>query len=258
MTRYFRPLTDDQSLTALGFRSDAQSVHASRTIMLADLKILLDALPPDAAHEAYERAIKEDNLLGKRTASTRLWAFKKLRELYALDPQVPVFQELRKAWARDADGQPLSAILAALARDSLLRATVPVIESASPGSEVTKADFERAIVGVRGDRFSRATMDAVLSHLVSSWTESGHLEGKRSRLRRPVSASPATVTLALALGYLAGNRGAFLFSTLWAKVLDASMSAMQDHAREASRRGWLKYRGIGDIMEIAFPHLPHS
>jgi hypothetical protein len=155
--------------------------------MLADLAALLDVLPPEASQEAYRRAIQDHNVLGKKTASTRLWAYKKLRELYALDPEVPVFSEMRARWASGADGRPLLALLCALARDSLLRASVPVVVEAAPGTSVTRNHFENAIVVARGKRFSDDTLKAIVSHLYTSWTESGHLSGQRSRIRTRVS-----------------------------------------------------------------------
>jgi hypothetical protein len=49
--------------------------------MLADITALLNAVPATASQGDYQKAIMEDNVLGKGTASTRLWAWKKLREL---------------------------------------------------------------------------------------------------------------------------------------------------------------------------------
>jgi hypothetical protein len=223
--------------------------------MLPDLTTLLDAVPGDASHEAYRQAVQENNVLGKKTASTRLWAYKKLRELYALDPEVPVFSELRARWSAGLEGRPLLALLAALARDSLLRASVPAITESKPGMPVTRDDFRDAIVHVRGGRFSEETIKAIVSHLYTSWTESGHLTGQRDRTRVAVTPTPAVTTYALALGYLTGRRGELLFSTLWTLVLDAPSAVLHDHAREASRLGWLTYRGIGNIIDVTFPAL---
>jgi hypothetical protein len=256
LSRYFSPSAPSRYPEQFGFRSEAQSVHGSRTIMLADLSALLGGLPPSATHADYEHVIREENLLGKPTDSTRLWAWKKLRELYALDPEVPVFRIFRRLWKVESeDGRPLLTLVAALARDALLRASVGAVLERGVGDPVTKDHFREAIVAVRGDRFSKSTMDAILSHLVSSWTESGHLSGRREKVRtRPVP-TPASTTLALALGYLTGARGTLLFSTLWADALDAPEALLHDHAREASRRGWLVYRGVGSIIEIDFPEL---
>lgn len=223
--------------------------------MLADLTAVLAAVPTDAPHEEYRHAIQNDNVLGKKTASTRLWAYKKLRELYALDPSMPVFRELRARWEAGGDGRPLLALLAALARDSLLRASVPVLTAATPGALVPREAFRAAMVQARGDRFSDETIKAIVSHLYTSWTESGHLTGKRERTRAQVSPTTAATTYALALGYMTGARGELLFSTLWTSVLDAPASVLHEQAKEASRLGWLTYRGIGNIVDVSFPGL---
>jgi hypothetical protein len=256
VSRYFRADASPQLPESAGFRSAAQSVHGSRTIMLADLKMLLASVPAGADHAAYERAVREDNVLGKKTASTRLWAWKKLRELYGLNPELPVFQLLRTYWEVDADGRPLLAMLAAIARDALLRASVPVIAGSKPGETVSRERFKTAIIEERGDRFSDSTMDAILSHLLSSWTESGHLVGRKEKTRVRAVPTRAATAYALALGYMAGARGELLFSTLWIRILDAAPTVLHDQAREASRLGWLTYRGVGRIIDITFPSLP--
>jgi hypothetical protein len=60
-------------------------------MMLETLGQLLAAMPAAAAHKDYQTAIIEGNALGKGTASTRFWSWKKLRELYGLDPSLAVF-----------------------------------------------------------------------------------------------------------------------------------------------------------------------
>src|SRR5687768_9619218 len=98
VSRYFTPSPEAQFPPQFGFRSNAQSVHGSRTIMLVDITALLNALPPTASQGEYQQAIMDGNVLGKGTASTRLWAWKKLRELYSLDLEVPLFRLLRRYW----------------------------------------------------------------------------------------------------------------------------------------------------------------
>lgn len=223
--------------------------------MLADLTALLDAVQHEADHSAYSRAVQDDNVLGKMTASTRLWAWKKLRELYALDPEVPVFRMLRRYWDVDARGRPLLAMLAALTRDALLRASVPVIADSKVGEQVTREDFKLAIIGERGARFSEKTMKSTLSNLISSWTQSGHLEGNKEKLRRRAQSTTPTTAFALAMGYLTGARGELLFSTMWTSILDTQLATLHDQAREASRYGWLTYRASGSIVDITFPDI---
>ena len=58
-------------LAALGFRVADSGPHTSKTLMLQELEALLAAVPADAPARAYRVAIVEENVLGKRTLSTR-------------------------------------------------------------------------------------------------------------------------------------------------------------------------------------------
>ena len=80
-----------ESALSLGFSNDPAGTHGSRTIMLNELRQLLVATPRDATYDDYRRAIVDDNVLGKRTMATRKESFRRLRELYALLPEVPLF-----------------------------------------------------------------------------------------------------------------------------------------------------------------------
>lgn len=66
----------------LGFRIGDRGTQSSRTIMLAELRLLLDALPPDAPKTEYFEAVIQNNILGKRTVSTREYSARRLSELY--------------------------------------------------------------------------------------------------------------------------------------------------------------------------------
>lgn len=114
------------------------------TIMLAELRQLLAACPANAGLEAYRAAIVNGNVLLKRTVTTRKQSLRALRELYALDPAVPVFRALRDLWDEDAEGQPLLALLCAAARDPLLRATAELVLAMSPGEDAA-ADVVRQV-----------------------------------------------------------------------------------------------------------------
>lgn len=129
----------------LGFRFGDRGTHTSRTIMLDELSAVLAHCPPDAPRSDYATEIIEHNLLGKRTASTRRLTNQRLGELYGLDPDVPLFRLLRHFWAADDRGRPLLAVLTALARDPLLRATTPLVLSLDIGQELVKSERKRFI-----------------------------------------------------------------------------------------------------------------
>jgi hypothetical protein len=223
--------------------------------MLADLQQLLDATPVAAAYEDYRSAIMQENVLGKGTASTRLWSWKKLRELYGLNPELAVFRCLRQLWEADPEGQPMLAVLCACARDPLLRMSAATILKSPEGTELGPEDFSRAIADAAPDRFSPTNLKAIGNRTCSSWTQSGHLRGKKVRTRvRPVG-TPETIAYALVLARLAGQRGQLLFSSFWTALLDTPTDRLFELAATASQRGWIDLRRAGSVVEVGFSKL---
>src|SRR5688572_2945057 len=81
-----------------GFRQGAKGTHSSRTIMLDDLSSVMSATTPATPRREYIDAITDGNCLGKSTAATRRLSSQRLSELYALDPEVPIFRIFRRLW----------------------------------------------------------------------------------------------------------------------------------------------------------------
>ncbi len=240
---------------SFGFRSGERGTHGSRSIMLSDLRQLLAATPNGAAYEDYHVAITEQNVLGKSTTSTRFWSWKKLRELYGLDPSLAVFRCFRELWDNDSAGQPMLAILCACARDPLLRSSVSVILRAPMGSTVGPVDFAKAIAEAAPDRFSSVNLKAIGNRICSSWTQSGHLTGGRVRTRTHPMLSPEALCYALVLGRLTGAGGPLLFSTMWATLLEAPRDTLYELAARASQRGWIDLRRAGAVVAVGFSKL---
>lgn len=246
-----RDLEDKETF---GFRTGERGVHNTRTVMLDDLASLFAAVPADAPREAYEEAVVEGNALGKRTASTRTYAFRRLSELYALDPEVSVFRLLRRYWsADDGPGRPLLGMLCALARDPILRMTARSVLDLPYGAPFDKTALERTVEARAPGRFSATSVAKIARMTASSWTQAGHLEGRTGKERSRPDATPVAVAYALALGYLEGKRGGQLFETLWARVVDRPLDQLHDLAQEASRRQLLTYRNAGGVVEVIFP-----
>ena len=238
---------------ASGFRSGERGVHNTRTLMLNDVVDLFNVVPPGAPREAYEQTIVHENVLGKRTSSTRIYSFRRLTELYSLDPVVPVFRLLRTYWsADDGDGRPVLAMLCALARDPILRLTTEPVLALDLGAPFEKGALERAVETGAPGRFSPTSVAKIARMTGSSWTQSGHLGGRALKTRTRPRVTPAALAYALVLGYLSGVRGGPLFETLWARVLDAPLDRLHDLAQDASRRGLLTYRNAGGIVDMTF------
>ncbi len=238
-----------------GFKTGARGVMTSRTIMLAELRALLASTPMGARKSDYQAAIIEENVLAKRSVSNRRATAKRLAELYALDPGVPLFRLLRRLWAEEEASQPLLACLCANARDPLLRTTAAVVLRTQAGAIVHKDEFRRTLADADPDRFNEAILDKIARNAASSWTQSGHLNGHLTKMRAQAKASATSTAYALAIGYLAGARGALLYETYWTALLDASPEMVDALAFEAGRRGWLDYRRIGNVVELSFADL---
>lgn len=218
--------------------------------MLAELTAAIEAVPPESSRSDYAAAIIDSNCLAKATTSTRRHTNQRLGELYGLDRSVPLFRVLRRLWTLDQPGRPRLVLLAALARDPLLRVTADPIVTMPEGSEVQRRDMRSALSAAVGDRHNESTIEKVIRNAASSWTQSGQLEGRIFKFRRRVQPTPATVALAVYLAYAVGFRGEELLSTGWLRVLDCTAAAAQEMAVEAKRMGLLDLRIGGDVVEI--------
>jgi hypothetical protein len=76
-------------LAGLGFRVADSGPHTSKTLMLQELEALLAAVSADAPAMAYRAAIVEENVLGKRTLSTRKETASRLTALHGLHTTKP-------------------------------------------------------------------------------------------------------------------------------------------------------------------------
>ncbi len=240
---------------ALGFRGGAASVHTSRTMMLSELTLVLDRVPASAASDAYAAAIVADNVLGKPTQTTRRRTAQRLAELYALDPTCPLFRLLRHFWPADAPSRPMLAMLAAAARDPVLRDVTPFVVAVPVGESVTTGQVAEALGAHYPKRFGTSTAVATAQRLASSWGQAGYLAGKFKKARSRPVVTPVVATFALLLGYLSGLRGKLLLDTVWTRLLGETPAQVADLAAEASRRGWVTYKAAGAVVEIAFPGL---
>jgi hypothetical protein len=273
------PLAETPSSLKAGLRFGSVGTHTSRTIMLTELIDLLDAVPGRAAQDVgassvqtslfeptavqpslfsaslpkradYARAVLEDNVLGKDTASARRSSLQRLTELYGIDQALPIFRVLRRLWAIDEPGRPLLAMLCALARDPLLRATSSAVLPLTPGTELLRSTLHAAIDPNPIPRFKPAILDKIARNAASSWAQSGHLQGRVRKLRRYVTPTPASVAFALWLGSLQGLAGDYLLTTLWAAVLDAPPNRLFESALQAKQQGLLRAVAGGGVREI--------
>jgi hypothetical protein len=218
--------------------------------MFSELSDLLAALPETATREDYAAAIISNNVLGKQTASTRRLTNQRLGELYGLDPRIAIFRVLRRLWGVDETGRPLLALLCALGRDPLLRATARTVLSLAVGEELVRSTFIEAIEHSTGDRLNESILDKVARNAGSSWTQSGHLEGRVRKIRKRVEPTPGAVAFALWLGSLYSLSGEELLVTPWTSVLDRTPPELLDLVLRAKQLRLLHARIGGGVIEI--------
>jgi len=240
---------------AWGFRFGDKGTHTSRTLMLEELRLLLDAVPGGVNREAYVQAVIVDNCLGKKTTATRKLSVQRLSELYALNPTVPLFRVLRDLWGHHESSRPLLAMLLGLARDPILRITAEPLLQTPIGNELSRQSLEQVLGEEIGHRFKPATLGKIIRNVGSSWTQSGHLEGRVRKIRKSVQPTPAACTFALLLGYVLGQRGRMLFETPWVAILDRSFPDLLELAIDAKRLGLLDLKQSASMIDISFPNL---
>lgn len=243
-------------LSALGFNMGLGGAHISRTMMLEELNILLAHTSRiDAEKKEYLHAIIAENCLGKRSAKTRTLTGRYLVDLYSLDYKNILFRALLYFWNRDTASRPLLALLCAYARDPVLRVTAHHILNISEGTVLARESLEEFIDAQKPGRFSKATLKSTAQNINATWTKSGHLNGRAKKVRGRATPTAASVSYAMFLGYLTGLRGQTLIQSEYGKLLDCPPGKIIELAEEASRKGWIDLKRVGEIIEIGFPKL---
>ena len=250
MAKFSNTVEGCQDLSSLGFRIAQSGPHTSKTLMLQELEMLFAVVAADAPAPAYRQAIVLGNVLGKRTLSTRKETGSRLKTLHGLDPSKPLFRVLRRLWVVDASARPQLALLNGLARDPLLKASLSQVTAMPPGSVLQRAEMVQAIAAFTHERLGTRVLDAVARNASSSWTQSAHFKGKVKKVRQTVEPRPASLALALWLGYAEGKRGKALLKTPWAAVLDTSAAALLELAGQAKCLGLLRLSHGGGVVAI--------
>ena len=243
-------------LPRFGFSFKRSGAHNARTMMLGEMTALLAHVNrPDADKSDYLHAIVEQNCLGKRSGKTRTLSHRHLVDLYSLDHNQALFRNLLYFWRRDLAGQTMLALLCVYARDPVFRSTAPLILKSPEGAVISRESMEEFIDHLEPGRFSSATLKSTAQNINSTWEKSGHLSGRARKRRSRANPTAGSASYALLLGYLTGIRGQALFHSEYAKLLDCAPGKAIEFAEEASRKGWIVCKRIGDVIEVLFPNL---
>jgi hypothetical protein len=244
---WFAPTEEFGNVEALGIRLAPGGVHLTKTMMLAELTAVLNAFPDTVA---VERGVITDNLLGKPTGTARRLALSRLNTLYGVVKPLPIQMAALRLWLRNATGRPLLAFLCALAREPLLRQSAAPVFDAPLGSLIQWRDLASAILPEYPNRYSPKMMRSLAQNCASSWTQSGHLEGRVKKKRRLADPSPEAATYAALLGSIAGFGGPALLRSPWMRLLDRSEADLLSLLRRAESVGLARVRAGGGVIQI--------
>ncbi len=239
-----------------GFTDKKGSVLTKRTMMYNELVTVLDYVCDiETGVEDFKNAIIDDNCTGKRSGATRNYTYSYLKNLYGLDPSVLIFRALRYFWQRDIKARPLLAFLCAFSRDSILKETFPFVQKQPIATTVTKDACKVFIQQTFQGRFGENMTDSLVRNLMATWKQASYLEGFKKKVRTQPELTAGGVSYALFLGFLQGISGEVLFETKYCKLMDYHKSLLIEKASEASRKGWIVLKRIGNVIEVLFPNL---
>ncbi len=226
----------------------------ARSMMISELSALLQT-HHSAGLADFRRLIEEENLLGKPTFTSRQKSFRHLVELYGLDASRALFRVLVQFAVINPDTVPLLALVCVYCRDPQLRASFSLIEQAAPGASIPRRLMEEHLETFFPDRFSPAMKQSLARNVNTTWTVTGHLQGRATKTRTIPTPSFLATTYALFAGYLAGLRGDFLLQSVFSRLVAVSPPQAIEHLKEASKQGFLRLRHAGGVTEIDFSPL---
>lgn len=223
--------------------------------MLDEIEALLTIVAPEAGAEQYRKAILEDNALHKATASNREKTFKFLRRLYALDPSVCLFRELRRLYRYSADDSHLLIGLLAMAREPILRDCLDMVRVLPVGESLGRQNFEAWVRRHAAGQFSESMYVSFSHNLYATFYQLGYLgesAGKaRSRIRPKVGV--ASAVYAAFLDWLQGLSGLSLLQGSYSRSLDLGADEHLALLKAAGKQGLLKSAYSGGVLELGFP-----
>ncbi|MDR3690268.1 MAG: hypothetical protein P4L46_12880 [Fimbriimonas sp.] len=214
-------------LAEYGFDEGLRGVHTSRTMMLSELEAVMGSIDLVVSPTDVRHAILEDNVLGKATRSGRKNSATKLIILYSFNPKQQLFYAFELLWRNTTTSRPVLAILLALSRDTVLRASVDTVTDTPIGSTLTKEQLYKSLLSGFASKYAETTLQSTSQNIASTWRQSGHIKGEKPIVRAKAPADFHILAFALLIGYLRGLRGQNLLSSDWVRLLDFDAAELE-------------------------------
>jgi hypothetical protein len=239
----------------LGFSNNRFGGHSSRSMMLNEMRLLVSSLPLTVSIPDFAKAIVDENILEKPTLSSRKKSLSHLIELYGLDQSKALFRVFWDFAHADGDSLPQLCVVCAYARDPQLRYSFELVRNLRQGEVLSRMDMEQHLENGFPNRFSPAMKKSMAQNVNTSWTFSGHLEGKVKKIRQLTEPRPVSAAYAMFVGYVTGLRGTLLLDSVYASLVSSSRSQLQAALSLASAKGLLSLKQAAGIVEFDFSNL---
>lgn len=227
----------------------------ARSMMLQELQGICSAMPESATPADYQRAIEQENLLGKPTFGSRQKTYRHLVELYGLNPHFALFRALRRFAAEDPESISLMGMVCCFCRDPQLRHSFSLVDSLKPGEVLPRVQMEAHLEAGFPDVFSEPMKKSLAQNVNTTWTVTGHLQGRSTKHRDLPKPRPGASAYAMFAGWLLGLRSQILLHSVFSHLVALTPDQVLNHLSEASAYGWLRLRHAGGITEIDFSPL---
>lgn len=244
---------DTTKAKQIGFREVHGTIHTSQTVLSHNATVLIEdigSLSGSWNRDSLIQSIVVKNIFGKRTDSARAGGLRDMIALYGFDAPPSATRALLSLWHATTNRSLLLGQLA-IARDPILRATVPVILSMQPGEAAGFRTMSTYLGSVYPERFSSGTLRAVGERCISSWGQMGHLRPGRVRERVAVVAESAHAAFASFLAISCGFSGRSILESGWFRMLDLNPEQAMSLLRRAEAEGQVRLHVAGHVFEIS-------
>lgn len=229
-----------------------KSVHTGRTIMFDELEKVMDfSIDSNDFLESLE-----DNVFGKKSASSINFTKSYLKKLYGFDLSYQPFLAFKYFWEiTEAEEKPLLAFMYAINQDDILYQSIEVVEGVKIGEEFDKKLLEDLIEENYPNKYSINTRKSISRNITSSWKQAGFIDGRVKTTRVQPEIGFRVACFAFFLAYLNGDRGEFILNSTVVKSLFLPESRLRELAIECSRNDLMQYQYAGEVTSISFTNL---
>ncbi len=173
-----------------------------------------------------------------------------------MDTTYPPFKAFKYFWQVVSEKEkPIIALLYAISHDYLLAESADIIINTAIGEKVTIQKLEENIEQLHLGSYSINTRKSLAQNIASSWKQAGFITGKVKNIRTQPEIGYYSVAFAFLMAYVNAERGDFILSSKWVKVLGVADGVVRLYALEGAKRDLMQYQYAGNVTAVSFNNL---